>query len=93
MTTLAQQARACDTELVASRAHPVRSRTCDATPARPFSARCQCGHPIGGWSCAACLDPASRGCLTCWQDGSQVRLTRHVCEVTLVSLAASGMPP
>jgi hypothetical protein len=64
----------CDVELI------VFHRRCGGTPARPFTARCACGHLIGGHICVVCSLATLPGCLTCWKDGAG-----HRCPTELVT--------
>lgn len=82
----------CQTELIPPAGSFAASRICGAVPAVYFAGRCKCGHPIKGWSCAACLQSAGRGCLTCWRKPPRGQ-ERHECAVLLGEVAAPGRPP
>jgi hypothetical protein len=63
---------ACGVWLVAPK------RTCLATPAKPYSGTCGCGHDVTGDACQSCRRCLQPGCLTCWEGESP-----HVCPVEL----------
>jgi len=69
----------CDVELITSH------RRCAGTPARPFTARCNCGLEIAGHICLVCAMATYPGCLACWQDGRG-----HRCAAKLTVLALTG---
>jgi putative transcriptional regulator len=62
------------------------NRPCGDSLARPFSARCACGHYMAGLACGACLGSQKPGCLTCWQE------KHHKCAVSLLAADLAVTP-
>ena len=46
--------------------------------AEPFTAVCECGHPIEGIACGRCAESQGLGCLKCWRLPKRMR---HKCSV------------
>ena len=47
---------------------------------RPFTAECECGHPIEGVACVWCLRSPALGCEDCYRLPGKMR---HKCPVTI----------
>ncbi len=59
---------------------------CTGSKAVPFTATCQCGHPIAHLACPVCLASTMLACFTCWGKPGP---DRHKCPVTFTEAASA----